>query len=375
MENLVRLSFDFWSALLAFGVFQGLMMMLVLLGFRRNLALTCLLGLVLVLVLNLFNHLLLSTNLFIKVPHLVYVFTPTLMLIGPLYYWHLTAVFSPDKRIKPLLHLLPFALAIMLLLPFYLLSGPEKIDQLEIQQSARLIPLTTGSYLFMVLQIAQVFAYIIWANRVLSEEEPNAISKPGKQGIQWLRRFGWAFSTYWLLDFLALTLYTFLGAIHPQVFYVTILGTTIFINVLAVFMIRKHKEFNRSVLNPVRVKGRISKSDDEIEETLARIYLAMEEDKPYLDPQFSLLKFSELLEKTPHQVSEILNVSLGKSFYEFINEYRYEEAKERLQSSQYNHLTILAIAFDSGFNNKNTFNKVFKKYSGKTPSQFIKEIS
>ncbi|MDW3196762.1 MAG: helix-turn-helix domain-containing protein [Cytophagales bacterium] len=375
MENLVRVSFDIWSALLAFGVFQGLMMLLVLLGFKRNLALMSLVGLVFVVVLNLFNHLLLSTQLFLEFPHLVYVFTPTLLLLGPLYYWHICAATDPGRRPKsPWLHLIPFGMAIVMLVPFYALSGIEKVAQLELQQQEDLIPMSVTTYAFMILQIGQSFIYVILGNKQIMAFRKVAIGEKGRSGFKWLTRFGWAFAAFWLLDFIALTSYLIIGAIHQQVFYATMLGAAIFINVLVVFMIRSHKEFHDQVLNPKRSKPQNStQSIDELEKVLTDVYQVMDQDKPYLDPELSLAKFSKFLEKTPHQVSEILNLRLGKSFYEFINEYRYQEARNRLQSDQYKHLTILAIAFDSGFNNKNTFNRVFKKYAGKTPSQFLKE--
>ncbi len=99
----------------------------------------------------------------------------------------------------------------------------------------------------------------------------------------------------------------------------------------------------------------------------------MEAEKPYLDTELSPAKLAKSVGISSHQISQILNIEIGKSFYEFVNEYRFMEAKSRLQQSKYSHLTILAIAMDSGFNNKNTFNKVFKKHSGLTPSQFLKQ--
>lgn len=375
MENLVRVSFDVWSALLAFGVFQGLMMLLVLFGFKRNQALLSLSGLILVVLLNLVNHLLLSTQLFLQVPHLIYVFTPTLMLLGPLYYWHICAAVDPgQKPRRPWLHLIPFGIAILLLIPFYKLTGIEKIEQLETQQNAELIPMSVSTYLFMAFQIGQSFLYILLGNKQIINHQRPLPGQKLRTEFRWLHRFGWAFCMFWLLDFLALTCYSIIGAIHPQVFYATMLSAAVFINILAVFMVRNHKEFHGQVLNPQRIKSRNpTPPRDEVEKVLSQVYQVMDQEKPYLDPELSLSKFSVFLQKTPHQVSEILNMRLGKSFYEFINEYRYQEARKRLQSGEYKHLTILAIAFDSGFNNKNTFNRVFKKYAGKTPSQFLKE--
>ena len=375
MEDFVQISFDFWSALLAFGMFQGVLMLLILLSFKRNLALYSLIGLVLVLVLNLFNQLLLSTQLAVEFPHLVFLATPFLFLIGPLYQWHIRGAIDPGFRPRRLLlHLIPFILGIVLMSPYYLASTLDKGAVLEAYYQADLIPLSVGSYLFMALQIAQTFGYIYRTSQSISNPSTHRHSKRRKQGVVWLKRFGLAFSIYWAIDFVALTSYTVLGAIHPQVFYLTMLGAALFINVLVIFIIRHHKEFNLLILTPFQAKYRNSTlSTQETNLILDKIFNVMDEEKPYLDPELSLAKFASIFDKTPHQISGILNESLGKSFYEFINEYRFKEVKTRLQSNQYGHLTLLAIALDSGFNNKNTFNKVFKRHSGKTPSQFLKE--
>ena len=63
---------------------------------------------------------------------------------------------------------------------------------------------------------------------------------------------------------------------------------------------------------------------------------------------------------------------MGKNFYYLINEYRVGEVKKRLKNPKYKNLTILAIAYDSGFNSKSAFNTIFKDMTGLTPSQYLK---
>jgi AraC-like DNA-binding protein len=61
----------------------------------------------------------------------------------------------------------------------------------------------------------------------------------------------------------------------------------------------------------------------------------------------------------------------GNNFYDFINGYRIMEAKRLLLDPSKRHYTVLAIAFESGFNSKTTFNKVFRKVTGLTPTEFV----
>jgi AraC-like DNA-binding protein len=98
----------------------------------------------------------------------------------------------------------------------------------------------------------------------------------------------------------------------------------------------------------------------------------MKTQKPYLEPKLSLSTLAAYLDITPNQLSQIINQYEGKNFYDYINEYRIEEFKKRVIEPDNSNLSILAVAFDSGFNSKSSFNQVFKKMEGKTPSQYLK---
>lgn len=93
-------------------------------------------------------------------------------------------------------------------------------------------------------------------------------------------------------------------------------------------------------------------------------------DKPFLNPQLTLNDLATSLEIKPYLMSEVINRGFGLSFYEMVNRARVEEAKRRLVDPKYQHLSILGVAMDSGFNSKSAFNEFFKKSTGMTPSEF-----
>ena len=76
------------------------------------------------------------------------------------------------------------------------------------------------------------------------------------------------------------------------------------------------------------------------------------------------------LSTTPHKLSEVLNSQLGVSFYDFVNGYRVREVQRRIAARDAESLTMLSLAMDAGFASKSTFNLVFKKFTGQTPSDF-----
>lgn len=99
----------------------------------------------------------------------------------------------------------------------------------------------------------------------------------------------------------------------------------------------------------------------------------MEIKKPFLDENLSLALLAEQSEISQPHLSQIINQHFKMNFYDFVNRYRVEEAKQQLSSSDFNHLSVLGIAFDCGFKSKSSFNRYFKKYTGASPSSFKKK--
>jgi AraC-like DNA-binding protein len=112
----------------------------------------------------------------------------------------------------------------------------------------------------------------------------------------------------------------------------------------------------------------------ELDESLAQnlmeeLATIMEEQQVYRQNELSLPDLAKSLGISVHQLSELLNVHLGLSFYDYINSRRLEYASNLLKNPDC-HLRILDIAFEAGFNNKNSFYRAFKENFGFTPNQY-----
>jgi TolB-like protein/AraC-like DNA-binding protein len=105
----------------------------------------------------------------------------------------------------------------------------------------------------------------------------------------------------------------------------------------------------------------------------AKLKQLIETEKPHLNPDLTLRMLANQLGIHANQLSWLLNDSLGKNFNTFINHYRVEEFKSSAQLSENSHLTILSIAYDCGFNSKTVFNAYFKRETGITPKEFLKQ--
>jgi len=101
----------------------------------------------------------------------------------------------------------------------------------------------------------------------------------------------------------------------------------------------------------------------------------IESEKLFIDSKLSIKTVADRLGVKVNHLSQVINQKTGKNFFKFINEYRVEEAKRLLSSPANQKFTILAIAYDCGFNSKSSFNTIFKEYTGQTPSDFIKKSS
>jgi AraC-like DNA-binding protein len=108
----------------------------------------------------------------------------------------------------------------------------------------------------------------------------------------------------------------------------------------------------------------------EKEHIVERLLTCMQSDKPYLEPELSLAQLAAQLSLKPRVLSEALNDVRRQNFFDFINRYRIEEAARLLTSPKDEKLTVLEVLYQVGFNSKSSFNTLFKKYMGITPTEF-----
>lgn len=113
---------------------------------------------------------------------------------------------------------------------------------------------------------------------------------------------------------------------------------------------------------------------EELSLYIERLTTLMEEDELYLNPDLSLRLLAEYMNLSANQLSHVLNEGVQKSYTSFINSYRLDYFKKRLLKEDAHQLTILAMAYDSGFNSKTVFNTFFKKEEGITPRAYWKAL-
>lgn len=114
-------------------------------------------------------------------------------------------------------------------------------------------------------------------------------------------------------------------------------------------------------------------SSEDAGNIITRLEKLMQEKKLYLQSGITINDLAESLKCSRHHLSQVLNDNLQQSYYDYINGLRINEAKRLLNDPQNDQIKISSIAYDSGFNSLSSFNEVFKKMAGKTPSEYRKE--
>lgn len=104
-----------------------------------------------------------------------------------------------------------------------------------------------------------------------------------------------------------------------------------------------------------------------------RLNVLMLEEQPYKNPDLTLQELATRLGVHPNHLSQVINSKEEKNFYDLINENRIHAFLKAVQQPETQHYTLLAIAFECGFNSKASFNRNFKKYTGQTPSDYLKD--
>lgn len=113
---------------------------------------------------------------------------------------------------------------------------------------------------------------------------------------------------------------------------------------------------------------------DEVDLFRNQLLAYMRNEAPFLNADLSLRSLASQLNILPNKLSWLLNNCVGKNFNEFINHYRIETFKNLARNPDNANITILGLAYDCGFNSKSVFNTYFKKETGLTPKEFLKNV-
>lgn len=155
-------------------------------------------------------------------------------------------------------------------------------------------------------------------------------------------------------------------------FYALWIGIAILIYWIGYSTILQKQLFNQR--KEIRVKKETQLTHKENLSTYSKIDDLVIRNKLHLNPNLSLKTLSNDLNLSEGYISQIINKNSNLNFNDYINSLRVNDAKAMLTNSEYYNYTVLAIGLEAGFNSKSSFYNAFKKFTGKTPIQYKKDV-
>jgi len=310
-------------------------------------------------------------------PHTVALSITVDFLMAPLLLFYAVSLTDParPRTRRDLLHFIPFLLALLVLTPFYLTNGQQKLALFESGLPVRLQIVIAAK---IIVAAAYLTAVIRHLRRFLrsaaspEERDPNVVrllhTMIGLAGLA-----------------VASVVIAVLPSIGPSVpidsdaLGALFMGASIY--VISFQLMRQplaarpgaRAELPLRLLLPDRPKyGTSPLTEAQKQQYVDRLITHMESEQPYLDMQLTLEKLAAALGARPGHLSQILNERLGVNFYEFVNDYRVREVQSRLAGPARTAGTLLAHAHECGFNSKASFNRAFKRVTGKSPSAWLR---
>jgi AraC-like DNA-binding protein len=368
----MELSLDLLSLVTLFGAGQALLFGCVLAGLKRGnvLANRLLAALLLTLSVILVWNILLHTRYLLKYPHLAQMHVPLQFVIGPLIYLYISKTLSGETKLSgmALLHFIPSALCFLYLLPFYFQGREYKVAYLTsaVTSYPREWYVRTG---LVLLQGTLYLFPILWAVVRSARKSDEGARRTYKVDLYWVRIWTGIFLVIW-----AASVIRFVFDYSVQTNLVIPLLISVFIYTAVYVKLRRPEPAPETAEAddppPARRYEKSTLTPERAERYLARLREVMDGEKPYTDGDLSLQKLAERLRISAHHLSQVINERLNQNFFDFVNQYRVEEAKRQLLDTKKKHYSIIAIAEDVGFNSKSAFNAAFKKHASVTPSEW-----
>ena len=310
---------------------------------------------------------------------LPYTYGPMLMLYAK---WMTTE--HPRFDLKYLWHFAPFFIFLIASLIFIdqrVMDGTHGFLVIDSFVSFRIIYAIT---FFLSITAYSVATFVV-INRHQKRLKELVSYSSGKITLQWLLGLSITFYTGYVVMFIFGGVDILTGFMPFDPYEISFIGLTLLTFLFGVFgfqqpcifeeVVRFHPSETDSSKesDPIKYQRSGLKQKD-VADYVNKIRKYMVIEKPYLDRELTIYDLSEQLKIPRHIISEVINEHMGKNFYNLVNDYRVNEVKERMKSEDLQVITILGIAYDSGFNSKSSFNTIFKEKTGQTPSEYLKTL-
>lgn len=317
---------------------------------------------------------------YLQYPSLVTLTFAFPLLHGPFLYLY-TRLQTVNNRFSgyQLFHFLPFGAALLIFLPYHLLPFQQRVEIFKLKGQGFETELLLNSltiYASGITYCALSLSALIKYRRQL----PNEFSNTERINYSWLLYLIIWMIVIWLVVLTmpsSEVLYTMVVLFVFWIGYFGIRQARVFIPVVSIVDDQKRHEPQRALATAsADIDTRYQKSSLTKEQAtiiFTRLMAIMDEKQPFRNPELTLTNLADMLEVHPNVLSQVINTCGSQTFYELVNEKRINTFILLVKEPKYAQYTFLALAMDCGFNSKASFNRNFKKYTGLTPSEYVKQ--
>ncbi len=305
-----------------------------------------------------------------------------LLLLGPFLYGYIEALVTNKQQIlrKDLLHLIPFVLFnlyILIASAFPDLSGRLNIEMIG--------PGNNPPILFVFFLILTAFSgsfYFLLTIKLFKQHDIlifNNFSNITHIDLSWIRRLVLVFGVCWTA-LISITVIHHVFQMFSMAFCTDglFLSLSVFVILIGYFGLKQKVIYGTEdvilAATPANITsakyGGSKLGDLEAKQLAEKLTKHLHSSKSFLNPDLTLPQLASEISISSHLLSQVINEQFSLNFFDFINQYRVEAFKENIGNPAYINYSLLGIAFESGFNSKSAFNRVFKKATGQTPSQY-----
>ncbi|MDY0198938.1 MAG: helix-turn-helix domain-containing protein, partial [Tenuifilaceae bacterium] len=323
--------------------------------------------------------------LFIEFHLLSASFISLLLLHGPFLFLYISALIDQKFEFnrEKLLHFIPFILFNLFIVIASFFPEISEVIRLDHVESEHGTPMFFN--LFLIITVLSGPFYFIFSMILFKKLDINIFnyfSSYENVNLNWLRMLVYIFGGIWTVLMIFATihhvfhLFSWIFCTHGLS-----LSLSAFIILIGYYGLKQKEIFiqysDRDTEEETEPKTKYTGTflkESDIENYVSKLKLFMATEKPYLEANLSLPELAKKIEIPSHHLSRVINEHFGVNFFDFVNQYRIEEVKSRISNPDFENLSFLGIAYDSGFNTKSAFNRVFKKMTGLTPSEYKKKI-
>jgi AraC-like DNA-binding protein len=284
---------------------------------------------------------------------------------------------NPESRFNwlALIHFIPFTVFFIVAVVFRTVPLLKDLRNFFTPDRFISLRIVYSSTFFLSVTIYSALAFV--EIRKHQDKLKNLVSyMPGIITLNWLKILSISFYVTFLILFILGGLNMIGDFIPFDPYLVIFCFITVLSFIMSFYVIRQPVIFGQEVKIDAEEKKETEKyvksglKEDQAQAYLERLISYVSSEKPYLNRDLSIQDLSEMTGIPRHHITQVLNEKYKKNFFTFINEYRVKEVIARFADPKNNYFTILAIAYDSGFNSKTTFNSIFKGQTGLTPSEY-----